>query len=70
MPLNVTVEQQTELQRLVKAPATPQNFVRRAKIVLLAAAGRDNAAIAATLNTSRPTVGRWRQRFAAVVGSP
>jgi transposase len=63
LPLSVTVEQKSELQRLVKAPATPQKFVRRAKIVLLAAEGRDNDEIAATLNTSRLTVGLWRQRF-------
>jgi transposase len=56
-------EQRRELQRLVKAPATPQKLVRRAQVALLAAAGEDNAAIAEQLGTSRVTVGLWRQRF-------
>jgi len=32
--------QRQELQRLLKAPATPQKLVRRARIVLLARAGK------------------------------
>jgi transposase len=56
-------EQRRELERLVKAPATPQKFVRRAQVALLAAEGEDNAAIAEKLRTSRVTVGLWRQRF-------
>jgi transposase len=38
--------------------------VTRAKIVLLAAEGLENKAIAARLQTARPTVGHWRTRFA------
>ena len=37
----------------------------RAEIVLLAAAGESNSAIARTLGVSRPTVILWRARFAA-----
>ena len=59
----LTNEQRSELERLVKAPTTPQKFVRRARVALLAAAGQDNAAIATELGTSRVTVGVWRQRF-------
>ena len=36
----------------------------RAEIVLLAADGMNNCAIAATLGVSRLTVGLWRKRFA------
>ncbi|MGC2222599.1 MAG: helix-turn-helix domain-containing protein [Methylocella sp.] len=36
----------------------------RAEIVLLAADGMNNCAIAATLGVSRLTVGPWRKRFA------
>lgn len=36
----------------------------RAKIVLLAAEGKTNETIAEELGTSKPTVGRWRSRFA------
>ena len=56
-------EQKRELERLVTAPATPQKIVRRARIVLQAAQGLDNARIAQALGTSHVTVGLWRQRF-------
>lgn len=63
LDFTATQEQIVELQRLVKAPATPQNLARRARIVLLAAESRDNDEIASELKTSRVTVGLWRQRF-------
>lgn len=59
----LSAEQRSALNRLVAAPSTPQKLVRRARIALLAAEGRDNDAIAAELNTSRVTVGLWRQRI-------
>jgi transposase len=45
--------------------STPSRLVLRAKIVLAAAEGKTNETIAAELHTSKPTVGRWRSRFAA-----
>ena len=45
--------------------STPARLVLRAKIVLAAAEGKTNETIAAELGTSKPTVGRWRSRFAA-----
>ena len=63
LDLLLQLEQKRELQRLRKAPATPQKVVRRARIVLLAAQGLDHARIAQQLRTSRVTVGLWRQRF-------
>ncbi len=62
LDLVLSVEQQSELKRLVKAPSTPQKMVVRARIALLAAEGRDNDEIALELGTSRVTVGLWRQR--------
>ncbi len=62
LPLHLSAEQRTELQRLVKAPNTPQKIVRRARIALLAAEGKDNQQIAAEVQTSHVTVGQWRQR--------
>jgi transposase len=55
--------QRSELNRLVKAPSTPQKMVLRARIGLLAAEGKDNDEIAVELGTSRVTVGLWRQRI-------
>jgi len=62
LPLRLSPEQRTELQRLARAPATAQKVVRRARIALLAAEGKDNKQIAAELDTSHVTVGYWRQR--------
>lgn len=45
--------------------STPARLVLRAKIVLAAAEGKTNEIIATELHTSKPTVGRWRNRFAA-----
>lgn len=63
LPFSLSPEQKSELQRLVKAPATPQKIVRRARIALLAAQDEDNNQIASALGTSAVTVGLWRQRF-------
>ena len=63
LELALSPAQKQELQRLVKAPSTPQKRVRRARIVLLAAQGLENSRIAQELRTSPTTVGLWRQRF-------
>jgi len=62
-PFELSTEQRAELQRLIQAPNTPQKLVRRARIGLLAAEGKDNKEIAAELDTSHVTVGMWRQRI-------
>ncbi len=63
LPLPLSPAQRAALQRLVQAPSTPQKMVRRARIALLAAEGKDNSQIAVELRTSHVTVGQWRQRF-------
>lgn len=63
LPVTLTKEQPRELKRLIQAPATPQKLVLRARIVLQAAAGETNQAIAKALATSLVAVGLWRQRF-------
>jgi transposase len=62
LPLLLSAEQENELKRLIQAPQTPQKIVRRARIALLAAQGKDNRQIAQLLQTSHVTVGQWRQR--------
>src|ERR1039457_2920782 len=62
LPRLLSAAQHAELNPLVQAPSTPQKIVRRARIALLAAAGKDNRQIAAELHTSHVTVGQWRQR--------
>ena len=63
LELALSPAQKQELQRLLKAPSTPQKRVRRARIVLLAAQGLESSRIAQELRTSPTTVGLWRQRF-------
>lgn len=60
----MTVKRRRKLERIVAARTSEQRLVLRARIVLAAADGRANAAIAAELGCSVPTVRTWRERFA------
>ncbi len=51
------------LERWKRGRSTPARLVMRAGIVLLAAAGLQNRAIARELGTNRLLVGKWRRRF-------
>jgi len=62
--LAVTPEENTELRRIVRSGKTEQRLAFRARIVLGAAQGQSNAALAKELKTSRPTVIDWRRRYA------
>ena len=61
--LAITMEQRQTLESWVRARTTPQRIVLRSKICLFAGDGFSNNAIAKELNTSRPTVLLWRNRF-------
>jgi transposase len=54
-----------ELERLTRASTAPAGLAQRARIVLEAAAGVSNTAIAARVGVSRPTVIGWRARYEA-----
>lgn len=60
----ITDEDRCTLQRWKRGRTTPARLVLRAKIVLLAAAGKLNIDIAAELGTGMKTVCQWRNRFA------
>jgi len=62
--LALDASQRKRLEFLVRAGNTSQKLAQRARIILLAAAGRPNAAIAREVGVSRPTVLLWRDRFA------
>ena len=62
--LAITPENRSELERMVRSGKTEQRIALRARIVLGAADGQSNNALAKALKTSRPTVLDWRQRFA------
>ncbi len=60
--IQVTATERRQLAQWTRGRRTPARLVLRAKITLLAAEGHNNQPIAA-LDTSRQTVGLWRQRF-------
>jgi transposase len=64
-PVSLTEDERATLLRCVRRPSTPQKRALRARIILAAAAGEANEAIARRLGCSRPTVGHWRAAFAA-----
>lgn len=61
--VDLTVEQRVELERRARAYSSPYRDVVRARIVLMASEGLDNATIAARLDTPRQVVSKWRKRF-------
>ena len=62
-PITVTPKACQQLESMVRSHSLAQGLVRRARIVLLAADGMTNTDIAQQLGLSKPTVGKWRQRF-------
>lgn len=62
--IELSDEERGELESLSRRRRTGQGLARRARIVLLAAEGQQNKAIAAALGSDPNTVGKWRRRFA------
>ena len=62
--IHLTPEVQAELQRISRAPSTPQALGWRARIVLAAAQGYSNRQIAEWLHLTAATTGKWRGMFA------
>jgi transposase len=63
-PLDVNPLQHRELERIVGASTSPQGMVRRARIILLRAAGRSQTETAAEIGVNRSVVVHWEHRFA------
>jgi transposase len=62
--VRLSAAEQAELEGWARRRKTAQALALRARIVLQAAAGRSNTAIAAELGVAKHTVGTWRERFA------
>jgi putative transposase len=62
-PLVLTAEQQQQLEGIARSRTLPAGLVKRARIVLLSAAGKANQEIAQQLGVTNATVGKWRRRF-------
>lgn len=58
-------EERGRLSQLARSTLTSVRLARRARIVLLAADGLSNEAIAERVGVGRVQVGRWRSRYAA-----
>lgn len=63
--LAIEPEDRQALERIVRSGRSEQRHALRARIILGAAEGKSNNALAQELGTSRPTVRDWRARFAA-----
>jgi transposase len=59
----LSVEETEELRRLERRRTTAQALALRARIILACAEGRSNGEVARICGVTRPTVGKWRQRF-------
>jgi len=61
--ISLPEEQRAQLTRYARGRNVSVRLSQRAKMVLLAAEGRQTQEIARTLGTTPPTVARWRLRF-------
>ena len=62
-PLLLDDTERETLERWVRRPKTAQGLALRARMILACAEGRSNSAVAADLEVSDETVGKWRSRF-------
>ncbi len=69
VPVRMTIKRHRKLRQVIAAGTSPQRLVLRARIVLAAAEGTENAAIARDLGCGVNTVRTWRGRL-AVHGIP
>src|SRR6202158_3423146 len=61
--LVISESQKTHLRSLERSRSLPHSLVRRARIVLLSAAGAANREVARRCGVSAPVVSLWRQRY-------
>jgi len=62
--IELTDEERAQLEVWARRRTSAQGLADRSRIVLAAAEGVKNTAIAARLGVARPTVTKWRNRFA------
>src|SRR2546423_12470505 len=62
-PIVLSPDERAQLERIVRARTSSQQSARRAEIVLRAADGASNTAIATAVGVARHTVQHWRGRL-------
>src|SRR5271165_6755659 len=65
-PINLTSEEQEALEQCARARSLSVRLVERSRIVLLAAAGKQDKDVAADLGITAQKAARWRKRFLAL----
>jgi transposase len=65
MPITLSSRQEVLLKQLVRCGSNPHRLVRRAQLVLAAAAGKSNTQISQHLELDRGQVRLWRNRWLA-----
>ena len=63
--LTLTEDERAQLVRWSRRAKSSQALALRSKIVLACAGGTENKSVAAQLNCTQATVGKWRRRFVA-----
>src|ERR1019366_4004910 len=61
--LAITDEQRSELSKWAQSRTLPAGDVFRARLILALAGGASYSRIMQTLQTTAPTISRWKQRF-------
>jgi putative transposase len=68
--VEVSTEERTELERLVRAHTTGQQVALRAQIILAAAEGLSNVQVGQRVGLSREAVRLWRDRWVGLAAVP
>jgi transposase len=61
--VRLTVDEQMELEQMIQSRSLPAGDVFRARLILMLAEGLSYRVIQERLDTTAPTIARWRQRF-------
>jgi putative transposase len=71
-PVQIELDSETQkaLTALIRRHSTPQQVVMRARIILLAGAGKNNTQIVGELGVSIDMVRLWRNRWASFAAIP
>jgi putative transposase len=62
-PLSLSEDEQQELERMSLSRWLPAGDVFRARLILMLAERRSYSEVQERLNTTAPTISKWRKRF-------